>query len=532
MAENFTPKEIEDIITEYNYNLANGIPISAELNTAMKDAAAGVKDYTRNLKASKDALVGSLKGLGMAMVNGESGAAVYNDAINKGAKAFSSWNKSAKDGSNKLGTLAEWAAKAENAIAKQADALFQSYQDISRSGIALGMDDAFKNLESAGYTMKEIGQYGQLMKENSQVLATLGGTTADGAKQFALASKNIKNSGLETQFMRMGMTVNDINGGIANYVKQQQLSGSTQVQNDKEIAASAAEFIVQQDKMTKLTGLSADQQNKIYEQALAQEQFAAHTFQLQQIAAKNKGTEAGARAEAELARDREVIAMAGKVGPDFLKNTQLYLAGAVNSKGYQQLQRGYSTFANYLDKGGSDIGVATDLANKDAKANMSAQSNLYRFGFGEALYGSAAEKNKQAAASVTDFTKANKTATDQIKKQSAGGDPLVKNMVDVTANQRDITQSADHVLNKGVEPVTKGLSLLSGATEELTGVFGQLAGKEGKIGGGPTLIDRAKSLFGFGGAAAPAAAPAVAPAKGAGPPTTGASAGEIGRAHV
>jgi hypothetical protein len=507
MADQYDPKEIQDIINEYTRHLNEGIPISDNLAQAMKDASIGIKDYTRNLKASKEALVGSLKALGMSMVNGESGAAVYNDAISKGAKTFSNYAKKIPIVGNALGKVAEAAGAYENAVAEQADALFKSYQDISRSGIATGMQDAFKNLESAGYTMKEIGQYGQLMKENSTILATMGGTTAQGAAEFAKASKNIKNSGLETQFMRMGMTVNDINSGIANYVKIQQLSGSTLQQNDKQIATSAAEFIIEQDKVTKITGLTADQQNKIYEGALAQEQFAAKTFQLQQRAAA--GDE---QAKAELKRNRQLVEFAmAKGGPEAAKQAQLYIAGAVNSKGYQQFQRSFATTADYLDKGGTDIGAAQNLLVNDAKTLAKDQSRLGIYGKFNEFFTPIQEVGKLAAASTRDFAVANKDATDQQKEQIRATDEATGAMVDLTKDQRDITQSADHVINKGVPIVTKGLSGLSSVTQQLTSVFGQLAGKEGQIGGGTTLLNK----VGIGGGEAPKVTPITPPAGGA-----------------
>jgi hypothetical protein len=510
MADQYDPKEIQDIINEYTRHLNEGIPISDNLANAMKDASVGIRDYTKNLKASKEALVGSLKSLGMSMVNGESGAAVYNDAISKGAKTFSNYAKKIPKVGNALGKVAEAAATYENAVAEQADALFKSYQDISRSGIATGMQDAFKNLESAGYTMKEIGQYGQLMKENSTILATMGGTTAQGAAEFAKVSKNIKNSELETQFMRMGMTVNDINSGIANYVKIQQLSGSTLQQNDKQIATSAAEFIIEQDKVTKITGLTADQQNKIYEGALAQEQFAAKTFQLQQRAAA--GDE---QAKAELKRNRQLIEFAmAKGGPEAAKQAQLYIAGAVNSKGYQQFQRSFATTADYLDKGGTDIGAAQNLLVNDAKTLAKDQSRLGIYGKFNEFFTPIQEVGKLAAASTKDFAVANKDAAEQQKDQIKATDEATGAMVDLTKDQRDITQSSDHVINKGVPLVTKGLSGLSSVTQQLTSVFGQLAGKQGQIGGGTTLLEK----VGIGGGE-PTATPPAQTTPGSGAPT-------------
>jgi len=497
MAEEYDPKEIQDIVDTYNKHLADGIPISAELNQAMKDASTGIKNYSKNLKASQEALVGSLKSLGMAMVNGESGAAVYSDTINKGAKTFSNWAKKLPVVGNALGKVAEAAAAYENAAAKQSDSLFENYQVMSRSGVALSMDNAFKNLQAAGYTMKEIGEYGSLMKENSTTLATLGGTTAQGAADFAKASKIIKNSEIETQFMRMGMTVGDINSGMANYIKQQQLSGSTQQQNDKQIAQSATEFIIEQDKLTKVTGLTADQQNKIYEGALAQEQFAAKTYQLQQRAAA--GDE---QAKAELKRNKALIEFAmAKGGPEAAKQAQLYIAGAVNSKGYQAFQRSFSTTADYLDKGGLDVGKAQNLLVSDAKTLAADQSKLGIYGKFNEIFTPIQEVGKLAAASTKDYAVANKEATDQQKEQIAATDSATGSMVDTVRDQRDITQSTDKIVNVGVPLVTRGLSGLAGVTQQLTSVLGQLAGKEGQVGGGSTLLQK----IGIGGEAAPAA---------------------------
>ena len=504
MADQFDPKEIQELLDTYTKALADDIPISAELSQKMKNAAASINDYTRNLKASKEALMGSLKALGMSMVNGESGAAVYNNAISQGAKTFSSWVSKIPIVGKALGAVAEAAATYENAVADQADALFKSYQDISRSGIATGMNDAFKNLQDAGYTMKEIGQYGQLMKENSTVLATMGGTTAQGAAAFAAASKNIKNSGLETEFMRMGMTVNDINSGMANYIKQQQLSGSVQQQDDKQISASAAEFMLQQDRITKLTGLSADQQNKIYEGALAQEQFAAKTFQLQQRAAA--GDE---QAKAELIRNDLFIKVAtAKGGAEAGKNAQLFIAGAVNSKGYQIFQRSYGNAADYIGKGGTDVGQALNLYTNDAKKTAKSQATLSQFGAGNEIYGPMAENARLSNASNIDYIQAIKDGTIQQDIAREGKDKGVKAMVDLTKDQRDITQSAEHVINKGIPVVVKGLSGLAGVTQQLTGVLGEIAGKQGQVGGGTTLLNK----FGITGGGAPTVTPITPPA--------------------
>ena len=151
----FTPEEAQAIVDEYNQKLANNEPISADLAKAMKDASTGIKNYTDNLKASIDQLKNSALKMGSSLVKGESGLSVYNDTIQAGGQAMGNWAEKIPFVGGALNKAAKAAADAVVLINKQADTLFQNYQDISRSGLVTGMSDTFKNLESAGYTVAE-----------------------------------------------------------------------------------------------------------------------------------------------------------------------------------------------------------------------------------------------------------------------------------------------------------------------------------------------------------------------------------------
>ena len=210
MANQYSPSEISAIIDEYNNAIDKNIPVSRDLAKRMADASKGQKEYTDTLKASFNNLSSSLLGLTDKFIEGEEGLSVYNDLT-----------KSLGDA---LGDLLGWipvigpalsgAAKAGAdyviATQKQGDALFKIYQDVSKNGLTLGMDDTFKNLQSAGYTLKEMSQFTELMKNNAQLLATYGGTAAQGASEFVKISEAITSSGIRTEFLNMGMTVNDL----------------------------------------------------------------------------------------------------------------------------------------------------------------------------------------------------------------------------------------------------------------------------------------------------------------------------------
>jgi len=513
----FDPAAAQAIIDEYNQKLADGIPIDADLTKAMKDASTGIKNYTDNLKNSLDQLKGSALKMGSALIKGESGLSVYNDTVEAGGQALGNFAQQVPIVGDALKKAANAAAKAITIINKQADALFQNYQSISRSGLVTGMSDTFKNLESAGYTVAEIKEYGSLMKENATTLATFGGTAAQGAKQFSDVAASIKNSDLETNFMNMGMTVNDINSGIANYIKLQQLSGSTKTQTNDELKESARDFIMEQDRLTKLTGLNAEQQNKVYEHALAQQQFNAKTQELQQRA--DAGDES---AKAEIKRNKEIIEFAfAKGGQHMADDASQFLAGAVNSPGYQRFQRGLPKAAESITKGVKDAGVIQKQMVEGAKDTAGEQSMLGTVGNFSKTYGDMHEYAKMASGTIKDATKSQETITAQQQDQIDAVDSQTGSQVKLRQNQRDTTQSLDKLTNLGVKPVTAVFKALTSVAQQIVGTAGQVAGKEGQVGGGSTLLQKAVG----GGAPAssvtveaapsgpslPAAAPSTAP---------------------
>jgi hypothetical protein len=503
MQDQMTPEEIQYYVDEYNKALAEGTPITQAFRDSLKDASVGIRGYSSQLRASQKTLTSSLIGLVTTLQDGQSGAAVYNKVIADGAKTFSDWNRNAKDGSNTLGKFVEGLAFLENKIAVLADQQYKLFQDLSRSGLAKGMDDAFKNLQAAGYTAKEIGEYGSLMKQNSTVLAAMGGTAQEGLTKFSKISKEITNSGLGTQFMRMGMTIPDINAGIANYIKFQQMGGRAIEKDSSETVKAAAEFMVEQDKLTKLTGLSADEQNNIRMEAMATEQYAARTFELQQIAAK--GGEEGKKAQEELAYNQQVLSSVKSLaGPIAAKNATMFLAGAVNSPGYHQFQRAFGSAAADLNAGGRDIAVFSKKFTTDAGQTAESFKGLARAGRADALLGNYSELLKAEGSAKLDFTKSLKEATAQQKEQAGGKEGnlffqgVTANTVETYQNIRDYAQSTEKVLDLGMGMVTSSLETLSGAAQQAAGVLGQLAGKEGQQGGGSTLLGKMSSIATIG----------------------------------
>ena len=498
----YTPEEAQKIVDDYNDHIAKGIPITKELADRMRDASVGIKNYSDNLKSSLEALKGSALKMAGAIKDGETGLSVYNETVEAGGKALGNWAEKIPIVGGSLKKLANGAAEATVLINKQADSLFQTYQQISRSGLAVGMKDTFANLEAAGYTAAEIKDYGALLTQNASVLATFGGTAAQGAQQFADVAASIQSSDLQTQFMQMGMSVGDINDGIVNYVKIRQMSGSSRVQTTEELKESAKGFIENQDRLAKITGLNAAQQNKAIETQLAKEQFAAHTAELQ--AKIDKGGAEGKAAEEQMKKEQDAIKFATAKGSQAIADDMaLFFSGSVNNPGYARFQRSFPSFAKKSKDGLSDSGELFNSFTQDAKKTASEVATLGTVGEAGKTFGDIAGIVKAAGASQVNYNEATKKAdTDQAKQKGPLQDAGTASQVKLRQDQRDTTKSLDTMINTGIGPVSKTFKHISDAGQQLIGTAGQLAGKQGQMGGGKTLVEKTGIVSQSGGSAA------------------------------
>lgn len=473
MADFDTDKKIQEFLEKQEQWLADGLITQEEYNAAINDARVGIRGHTAKLKASADVLTKSFAELGSSMVSGAQGATVYNNALNSGAdylknKIADKWGKLA---SEVLGSALKAATAYASAVNQQADQLFDTYKDLSRSGLANGMRDTFDNLQAMGYTMAEIGNMKSLLMENANTLAQFGGTAAEGSKKFAALSKGIVDSNLGIEFQRMGMSVDDINKSIAGYTRLQQMSGQLGKQTAEEMQVSAAAFIEKQDQITKLTGLSADAQNSLLEQSYSEERFAARQYELRNII----GTE---ESIAEAKRNDELNARISAIGPQMGAAFRNSTAGFLNDPAAQKFNRDMGLFNDAYRNGVNDIPTLMNALAKDSSRNITQQSGQALLGNFEKIHLPFAEQVKASnLGQAESLATAEERAKQDRENQKLGKDAAVAAQVGIRTNQRNQTQTTDLLTNKGIVPVTNSMAALSGALTNATDIVGQLAGK-------------------------------------------------------
>jgi hypothetical protein len=429
------------------------------------------------------------------MADGQAGATLYNrqvaDIARLGGGLLSNIPLLGKAFSGAAGA----AALAENQVAKQADAEYKNYQDLSRNGLSSGMDSAFKNLTNLSYTFKDMGEGAKLLKDNSATLAALGGGAEAGVEQLVSVSTSIKNSGMQDQFVRMGKTIPEINAGILNYVKYQQQSGHVMQQDSAESAKAAQEYMLEQDKLTKITGLSADEQQAVRDQAMSSEQYAAHRFLLEEELANTKDEATKEAIHRQLKNEDALLANAKTQGPKELASMTMYLSGNVTTKAAQGAGLMYGNIKDRLRT--LNPGETLNAVNKANADFVKQYGDLAIAGKANQLFDiSYAEKLKGAARATTDYTKAGELAVLKQQAQMAGEDKTTKAYADMTQAQRKASLDLQKTLHLGVPLLSEGLSKIATASSNVTEMFKNITNKltggtpeESKSGSGGLPLD-------------------------------------------
>lgn len=239
--------------------------------------------------------------LGSSLFKGEKGVGQFGDAVEAAANAIQVAILAIPGIgiAAKLATVAMVAlAKGINAAAKQGDALYKSYQDLGRAGAtaADGISGVFRNMQNLGYGIEELDKMVALVTQNSETLAKFSLTAADGTNAFAEGMAQIQRDG---GLRLLGKTTDDINSAGAAFIRQQITMGRTQKDVGDSLGAKTKQYILDLDRLQRLTGTSADALQKQQEDLLSEDAYNVYMKSLE---------DQGAAGEAQKKKIEEVTA--------------------------------------------------------------------------------------------------------------------------------------------------------------------------------------------------------------------------------
>ena len=239
-------------------NKGEALKLQALYNKAVKDGGTAAKEQTEATEeqtvATQDAtkatnrfaaLMGNAvaTGLGaLARSSLELGKSLFNNET--GIKAFTDVLPGIG------GALAP--------LASYADETIESFRGLSSVGASFGGSITEMRNASAGMGLS-LSEMSDLFRSNASNLAALGGSVAQGAVRFAKMNKNLKATGDFKSLMNMGFSVEQINEGMGSYIELQRRMGTLQNKSTQELAAGSADYLMQIDKLAKVTGKTREE---------------------------------------------------------------------------------------------------------------------------------------------------------------------------------------------------------------------------------------------------------------------------------
>lgn len=160
-----------------------------------------------------------------------------------------------------LGKALGIASGAIGEVVKYVEEGVDAFRELSKTGA--GFNNSIIELRSsAAQTRMTLAEYGQVVKENSQLFTTFGGTVSQGAKQFTDFSKKFFDSPVADELRLMGFNTKDINELLALQTTTMRINQKLDAEATKREIEAARSLAIEMDAVSKLTGISRKEQEE------------------------------------------------------------------------------------------------------------------------------------------------------------------------------------------------------------------------------------------------------------------------------
>jgi hypothetical protein len=303
-------------------------------------------------------------------------------------------------------------------------------------------------MQKFGYGIEELDKMVQLVSENSETLAKFSLTAADGTQAFASAMTGlVRDQGLK----ELGKMPDQINAAGAAYIRQAVKAGISQTTIGDQLADQTKRYIMDLDRLQRLTGTSADALQKQQDEAMVEDAYNDVMAELKQRALAGDKV-----AEAQI---EKITTVMSKLGPEMRKEFVLSLGGDI-SAGQRVFMAMPSLIQNTMDETVSLQKTIND-ANRDATNSINAFGRSARLAAGSTretigpLY-----ELREFATSTADFDARVQAA----KKEAIITDEATKNLAKIDLERMNSRDALQSFVQLGVAPATRALAKLADVT--------------------------------------------------------------------
>jgi hypothetical protein len=331
-----TPEEnLARITEEVNEQMRRFGYILPETNRRLLEAQTGIQNFGFKVQIATSVMGNLADAVGdytKAMYRGEQGAAVFNSSMSKMTDAVSTLAiglsllmpggpimKAVTAGLTALGVYALKTAEDLAAVSKtQADTMYSAFSQLAESGAvgADGIEGLFNDIQKLGLNVTKLDRFLSLAGQNADAMAAMGGTVLKGRQQFAELGRSM--AGYNESFRKLGMDQDAQAEAILEYATMQAKISRGTINDFGQLGKSAYELILQQDALTKVTGLSRKQQQQALQEAQRNEKF---------LAAQNKIRRQFGEGSDAMKQLAALTTLTKELGDDVFKGMQDMMSG-------------------------------------------------------------------------------------------------------------------------------------------------------------------------------------------------------------
>jgi len=357
------------------------------------------------------------------------------------------------------------------AAGEMSDALFKGYQGLSQSGAAAsdGLTGLLSDVHKLGMGFQEVDKFGAMVAEGRRELMLMSGTVFEGRRRFA--DMGAAMAPFRESLMNAGMTQEEINSASMGYLRLQSRIGQTQNRTANELAEGARKYLIEQDALTKITGLTRKEQEQALHAAMSQERFAA---QLAEMRAKNQHEQARELQMAYLM----LKGTSEEAAQSFIDVSTGMLTSEAAQKGYLLTQGENMRQAQRIIAGQARAEDAVQKIAAAAGRTVNAMSGLARAGAFEQSFGSFSQGIELGLMSENNLAEARERAAKELERQGATGgkaaDKLVQQQTDLTLAQQAEMIATQELISKAIEPSMSAFQKLTNIVANVTLGFEKL----------------------------------------------------------
>ena len=371
--------------------------------------------------------------------------------------------------------LAEGVGEAAKFVLDQLDTMAKNYQTLgdASAGAADGVDGLMRQFNQMGNF--SLPAFTRAVKSNMAGLMAFKGTAAEGAEELSKIAGVLTTEDTARQFLKLGIGLDAVGDAAAAYTANFGRMGLTQGLTTDELVKKTQYYILEVDKIARITGQSREEQQKAQQQLMADARARAVLGQMgrsgQAVAAKELSTLMGAFDEATNAAIRATATgipltdqaqKANLFTNDQIRQTTMAVkSGAITAlegtaRIRQALAQGAETFAEQVSYAGPIFG-GVEVAGEDAAATLRTVAELK-------------QQKEYAGLSDTELV----TKAQEIQRKASGQltEDLTNAQLATAGASKDLQSLGFSLAVTGVSAVNKFATALESVTGYINKNFG------------------------------------------------------------